>query len=124
MSAWEEVLSVVKNAKYIYEFDLKGFFDNVDCVRVLEYLNTKGLTPEFCDEIQNMTRQPAKMPKEAKLPEFDNILKTMKSRPGFKEFYHVSEVGKMIDKMMDGVPTLKESEPSKRYSLAGYRSKP
>jgi hypothetical protein len=41
------ILAKVIKAKYIYEFDLKGFFDNVDVPRVLTFLEERhGLSAE------------------------------------------------------------------------------
>jgi len=34
----------VRNAKYIYEFDIKGFFNNVSIFRVIQMLRDRGMT--------------------------------------------------------------------------------
>lgn len=96
----------------------------MDCIRVIQHLNSLGLTPEFCDELHNMVKQPPKLPQKAEILEFDALLKMMKMGPNFKEFKTAEQVGEEIDKMMEGVPSLQKGIPSKRYSMAGMRSKP
>jgi len=51
----------VVRAKYIYEFDLKGFFDNVDTSRVLKYLEANGLPAGWSQRIQGFKQQPLKV---------------------------------------------------------------
>lgn len=44
ISAWKELLLVALPSKYIYEFDIKGFFDNIanqDAVRELPHINKR-----------------------------------------------------------------------------------
>lgn len=33
--------------KYVYEFDLKQFFDNVNTIKVAQYLMSLGIPPKF-----------------------------------------------------------------------------
>lgn len=47
-------LTTLRNYKYIYEFDLKGFFDNVDIYDVSEALKTRGVPIEIVKQIQEM----------------------------------------------------------------------
>jgi len=59
----------VRKKRYIYEFDLKGFFDNVECGRVINYLTFHGLSPQFAEELTNMCKRFAKLPKIQPLDE-------------------------------------------------------
>jgi len=52
-TAWQVVLTDVIKSRYIYEFDLKGFFNNVDVFKVMNYLEGKlGLSSRLRDQIE------------------------------------------------------------------------
>jgi hypothetical protein len=65
LTAWKEVITKVLNKKYIYEFDLKNFFDEASIVSITEFLekntpkkivyhleNINRCTPENMEEVQ------------------------------------------------------------------------
>jgi len=43
LTAWTHFINKVRNAKFIYEFDIKGFFNNVDIDSVIEKLQKRGM---------------------------------------------------------------------------------
>lgn len=57
-TCWSEILKTVIKRRFIYEFDLKGFFGSVDVARVLEYLKSKGLDPALSESIRLMSLVP------------------------------------------------------------------
>lgn len=63
---------------YIYEFDLKGFFDNVPVERVMKYLQEQGMPQENVQELTQMAKSFAKLPEVRELDETNEI------RKGFK----------------------------------------
>lgn len=67
MTAWKEVIAKVMNYKYIYETDLKGFFDNVSVWKILDILESKACT--YKDWILQLCESKPKLPKEEKLDE-------------------------------------------------------
>jgi len=56
---------------------LKGFFDNVETDRVIQFLKSKGLTEEYCHELERMSKSYAKLPAVQPLDE------TNEKRKGF-----------------------------------------
>jgi len=59
LTAWRKILETTIKAKYIYEFDLKGFFDNVNVTGVLDYLYVQhGLAEKFRAQIEAFSRAP------------------------------------------------------------------
>jgi hypothetical protein len=71
------------------------------------------------EQLTRLCSYPAKLPEDSVAVEFNTFVKMAKASPDFKEFTKVSKVAERIDKMMQGVPTLKPGTPSKRYSMAG-----
>lgn len=67
MTAWREVITKVMNYKYIYETDLKGFFDNVSVWKILDILESKACT--YKDWILQLCESKPKLPKKEKLDE-------------------------------------------------------
>jgi hypothetical protein len=49
LTAFEEVMLNVRPSKYIYEFDLRGFFDNVPVTPTLDFMKERGLPQEWWD---------------------------------------------------------------------------
>jgi len=46
LTAWREVLSL-DDHKYIFEFDLRKYFDNVNCIKIAHYLKDQGVPLKF-----------------------------------------------------------------------------
>jgi len=67
MTAWREVISKIQKYDFIYETDLKGFFDNVSVWRILDILNEKKCS--FSDWIYNLCQSIPKFPKTLKMDE-------------------------------------------------------
>lgn len=63
------MLSRVIKAGYIYEFDLKGFFDSVPVNRVVDYLKERGLPSDIAHMIVEMAKLSPAMPADMKLDE-------------------------------------------------------
>lgn len=58
-TAWGEILTKVVKGRYIYEFDLKGFFNNVDVTKVLDFLEYKhGLLRTFREHLERLSVMP------------------------------------------------------------------
>lgn len=58
-TAWSQVLSKVIKSRYVYEFDLKGFFNNVNVAGVLRYLElAHGLSFDISRQIRLMSMLP------------------------------------------------------------------
>jgi len=53
-SAIEELINRASKAKYIYEFDLKGFFDNVPIFGTIDILRKWGMPIETCQKLASM----------------------------------------------------------------------
>jgi len=53
-TCWSKFLEKVRDAKYIYEFDIKGFFNNVDIAKVIEKLMSKGMSMEIARKLDNI----------------------------------------------------------------------
>lgn len=67
MSAWREVVAKIHNYKYVYETDLKGFFNEVSVWKVVEILNKTGSV--YTDWIVSLCKSIPKFPKNKKLDE-------------------------------------------------------
>ena len=76
LTAWKVVLQKVIKARYIYEFDLKGFFDSVPVARVIKFLVDKGLDPVIAHMIVSMSKRAPKLPDDQKLDETHEKAKT------------------------------------------------
>jgi len=53
-SAIEDMISNVMKAKYVYEFDLKGFFDNVPIFGTVEKLRKLGMPIDICIKLASL----------------------------------------------------------------------
>lgn len=74
------VLQKVIKARYIYEFDLKGFFDNVDLKRVRRTLLTTFSCPQgIADFILRLNQSVVKLEDEDQIPEPDRIIRYLPS---------------------------------------------
>lgn len=69
LTAWGVVLTKVIKARYIYEFDLKGFFDSVPVQKVVDYLSARGLDPQIARMLVEMAKLSPTMPADMKLDE-------------------------------------------------------
>jgi len=68
LSAWDEILRNVPKAKFVWEFDIKGFFDNVRVDKVIK--NMDGLlSPEMRECLLYMASIAPKLPAETKIDE-------------------------------------------------------
>jgi hypothetical protein len=62
-TAWRSLIqNNVLRKPYVYEYDLKGFFDNVKVEPILEFLQSKGMPKEWSNAFQTWH---SKMPKPA-----------------------------------------------------------
>jgi retron-type reverse transcriptase len=68
-TAWKEVIEKVLKANYIYEFDLKGFFDNVSITEVSDILREKKVPEKIVIFLQNINICVPKFPEELLLME-------------------------------------------------------
>lgn len=104
-TAWSQILSNrVLKSKYIYEFDLKGFFDNVSIKYIHERLLDYEVPPLLCLKIQAINRNAPKLPETLELDEEKNVqIHKDRSEP-------ITEVMKLaVD--YDGIPdSVKENE--------------
>jgi len=73
MSAWRDVIKQVLKNKFIYETDLKGFFNEVSVWKILDILN--GVKCSISDWIYHLCQSIPKFPKEKLLDEskYDNF---------------------------------------------------
>jgi len=69
VTAWKEVILKVLPAKYIYEFDLKSFFDNVKITDVTRCLEEKLVPPKVYHWFNNIHRMEPEFPKDLKMLE-------------------------------------------------------
>lgn len=67
MTAWCEVISKIQQYKFVFETDLKGFFDNVSVWKVLDLLNESKST--FSKWMYNLCQSIPKFPNDRKLDE-------------------------------------------------------
>jgi len=77
LSAWKEIMRKVIHAKNIYEFDLKGFFDNVSLDALDNILNKLEISSDFGAAISVLNKSLIKLPKKQLLEEIDETLNTI-----------------------------------------------
>jgi hypothetical protein len=68
-TAWKSLVSKINKYKYIYEYDLKGCFDNISVDHITEYLKTLGSPMGLNYHLENINRCAVILPKEIKLDE-------------------------------------------------------
>lgn len=73
-TAWESILERIDSPN-IYEFDLKGFFDNVDQAYLSRVLEEMGFPPEAIYFLQDLGKSTPKLPEEKKLDETPTLSK-------------------------------------------------
>ena len=56
LSCWKELITKVIPSKNIYEFDLKGFFDNVRIEKVSRTLKSLGIPRFIVEHIERMNK--------------------------------------------------------------------
>lgn len=66
MSAWKEVIKKI-DSKFVYETDLKGFFDNISVWKILNLLRTKECN--YSNWLKELCKAIPKFPEEKKLDE-------------------------------------------------------
>jgi len=92
-TVWKEIIDNIDKYKYIYEFDLKGFFDNVDLRRILFVLQFKyQMTNTFLSLIKNLNQSIVLLNKEDLLPELDRFPLLSANKKENPNKYSVSEV--------------------------------
>lgn len=64
----------MKSHPYIYEFDLKGFFDNVDLSILYEHMQKSGYTEEFSNFIKRLNKSITVLENEDKIEEVERKL--------------------------------------------------
>lgn len=69
LSAWRIMLTKVINSREIYEYDLKGFFDNVRLTRLAVKLKLMGMPEWLNNKIWEINKSPIKLPEEQLLDE-------------------------------------------------------
>lgn len=63
------MLTKVVKSRYIYEFDLKGFFDSVPVRPVVRFLEKHGLSYRMANFILLLSQKPPQLPADRKLDE-------------------------------------------------------
>lgn len=61
LTAWREVVSKVKDSNYIYETDLKGFFDSVQLPKIFEIINNSGCPKNIAYWLSNLCKSTPKL---------------------------------------------------------------
>lgn len=81
LTAWIQVLKLVKKYLFIYEFDYKGFFPNVDVLTVSTCLTELKVPKHIVMLIQNLNKSLPKLPikKKRKMDESQVIMSKTKS---------------------------------------------
>lgn len=64
----------MKSYPYIYEFDLKGFFDNVDLGILYEHMQKSGFPEDFSNFMKRLNRSITVLEKEDKIEEVERKL--------------------------------------------------
>jgi len=70
-TCWQDIIENVKEKKYIYEFDLKGFFDNIDQSSIRDSLVFAGLPQHMIYQLMDMITQSPKAYHSAPEPSGD-----------------------------------------------------
>jgi hypothetical protein len=73
LTAWIDVLKNVKKYNYIYEFDYKGFFPNLDVLTVSKCLDQLKVPSDIVMLIQTLNKSLPKLPKEHLIDETETI---------------------------------------------------
>jgi len=56
LTAIKDFITKVRHHKYIYEFDIKGFFNNVSIFRVIQQLRDRGMSESMISILYNMLK--------------------------------------------------------------------
>lgn len=72
LTAWVEVLKLVNRYKYIYEFDYKSFFPNLDVHAISHVLRCHNVSEEWVDLIERLNNSTPKLPSDLKLDEAES----------------------------------------------------
>lgn len=73
LTAWIQILKLVKKYNFIYEFDYKGFFPNLDVLTVSKCLTELGVPSDIMMLIQNLNKSLPKLPETLKIDESATI---------------------------------------------------
>jgi len=68
-TAWARVVKQVVKSKWIYETDLKGFFDNVSVFEIYDHLRRGNVSQKLISWIYNLCKSVPDLPKDRKLSE-------------------------------------------------------
>lgn len=82
-TAWASVVKHVIPSKWIYETDLKGFFDNVSVFEIYDHLRLGGLPTNLVSWIYNLCKSVPKLPKDKKLNEDKYTMVSTKTKVSF-----------------------------------------
>lgn len=70
MTAWLEVLKLIPKYKYIYEFDYKGFFNNLEITKISDCLRDKEVPESWIQMIENLNKSQPQLTKVDRVDEF------------------------------------------------------
>jgi len=70
-TCWKDIIENVREKRYIYEFDLKGFFDNIDQSSIRDSLVFAGLPQHLIYQLMDMITQAPKAYHSAPDPDGD-----------------------------------------------------
>lgn len=118
LTAWREVLKNILKYKYVYETDIKSFFDNVSIHYVLDRLEDKGIPNEAIEWISTLCQQEPKFGKNVPVEsKYTDVLAGKKwtkeqqaeideiwNREASKDFDNMETIGG-FDKMWKLLPT-------------------
>lgn len=123
-TAWEEVLKTVKQSKFIYEFDIKGFFPSVNVAGVMNKLEEYGTPAYVLDNLYWQGQMPPVLASERKnhsldesLAIFKNELKTVGLLSKDKDWYDFNYTNTSEKELLSKFIA---NEPKKDYNSKGY----
>lgn len=63
-TAWQEIITRVIPARFIFEVDFKEFYDRINLDNARVFLQKTGLNPELCHQIIGWSRTPPRQPRD------------------------------------------------------------
>jgi len=78
LTAWKGILSRAISKPDIYEFDYKGFFDNVRNDKVIELLSARGLPSNIGRKLEHIAQSAPRLPREKLIDETNAEVKADK----------------------------------------------
>lgn len=74
LTAIQELITKVRHLPFIYEFDIKGFFDNVDIFSITNALKKRGMSARYRNILEKMLLStPANIPMEMDEPPSEDL---------------------------------------------------